>query len=60
MEEEDIKRLLKEFNEKHDEDLKLTERLVEYLSFSSRYWDKALIKELYMSLFMMKVKKSKK
>ena len=60
MDEEMIVRLVKDFNQKYGEDLRLPGRLIEYLAFSSRYWDRDLIKELYMSLFMMKVKKSKK
>ena len=60
MDEEMIVRLVKDFNQKYGEDLRLPVRLIEYLAFSSRYWDRGLIEELYMSLFMMKVKKSKK
>jgi hypothetical protein len=58
--EKDVYEMIDKFNKKYHGEIKFSQKIIEILSFTSRYWDRNLLTELYQSLFVIRLKKGRK
>ena len=52
--------MVDKFNKKYNGEIKFSQKIIEILSFTSMYWDRNLLTELYQSLFVIRLKKGRK